>query len=76
MAVEMRPVYSSHIDQIGHDPQTGDLYVTWKPYKDKPTKTSTYAGVPAEEAFRVMNAPSVAKAVDKDIKPFYEHRYA
>ena len=66
----MQSVYSSHVDRIGHDPETGELYVQWQG-----GKTSIYSGVPAAVANDVTTAWSVGKAVREQIIPNYQHRY-
>lgn len=71
MALVMRHPFSNSVAEIGHDPDTGELVVVWK----KSGKTSVYAGVSAEKAKSVMNAPSVGEAVHAQIKPHHEHRY-
>jgi hypothetical protein len=70
MAVEMKSVYSSHVDAVGYDEETGDLIVRWQS-----GKTSAYADVPEEVAKRVMSAPSVGEALHEEIKGSYDHRY-
>ena len=42
MPPPMRSVFSSHVDRVGHDAQTGELFVQWDT-----GKTSVYTGVPA-----------------------------
>lgn len=66
----MREVFSSNVERIGHDAETGELYVGWKG-----GKTSVYTGVPADVADSVMNDWSVGKAVRSQIQPAYAHRY-
>lgn len=66
----MRNVYSSHVDRIGHDPETNELHVEWQG-----GKRSVYSDVPAAKAGDVMNSWSVGKAIHKDIKGAHEHRY-
>jgi hypothetical protein len=67
---EMRQVYSSHIDEIGYDAETGELYVTYRN-----GKTAVYEGVPAEEARRVMSSPSIGEAMHAIVRGTYKHRY-
>ena len=43
MPPPMRSVFSSHVDRIGHDAQTGELYVQWDT-----GKTSVYPASPKE----------------------------
>jgi len=70
MPAEMKSVFSSHVEEIGYDEETGDLIVVWKS-----GKTSAYAGVPDELARRTMNAASIGSALRDDIKPNFAHRY-
>ena len=71
MPPDMRSVYSSHVNTIGHDPETGELHVVWDTGKH-----SVYAGVPADLASDVMNSWSVGKALTEQVKSNYPHRYA
>ena len=66
----MRSVYSSHVNQIGYDAETGELHVMWDT-----GKTSVYSGVPPEVADEVSNSWSVGKALTASIKGKYAHRY-
>ena len=66
----MKPVYSSHIDKIGYDPDTQVLSVLYKN-----GKTAHFQGVPAETADDVVNAPSVGSALHQHIRGKYEHSY-
>ena len=66
----MRSVFSSHVDRIGHDPETGELHVTWDS-----GKTSVYEGVPADVAHSMMNSWSVGTALRDQVKPNFKHRY-
>jgi hypothetical protein len=67
----MRSVFSSHVNRVGHDPETGDLHVEWDN-----GKTSIYSGVPPALADDVSNAWSVGKALHGQIKGKFPHRYA
>jgi hypothetical protein len=66
--MEMREVYSSHVDSIGFE--DGELTVTWSS-----GKTSVYSGVPESVANSVMDAPSIGSALRSDVKGKYSHRY-
>lgn len=63
-------VYSSNVEEIGFDDNTGEMTVRWKS-----GKVSAYAGVPEELAQQVANAPSVGAMLNSDIKNHYSHRY-
>ena len=67
---QMRSVFSSHIDSIGHDPDTNELHVTYKN-----GRTSIYEGVPADLADTVSNSESVGGAIHQMIKGQFDHRY-
>lgn len=67
----MQSVYSSNVNRVGHDPETGELHVQWQG-----GKTSIYSGVPAALASDVAQSWSVGKAVREQIIPNYEHRYS
>ena len=66
----MKQVFSSGVDEIGYDPETGDLYVRWKS-----GKTSVYAGVPEDTATETINSWSIGATLRSDIQPNYQHRY-
>lgn len=70
MPPKMKPVYSSHVDKIGHDSDTQELHVQWQG-----GKTSIYSGVSAALADEVSNSWSVGKAIHEQIKDNYPHRY-
>ena len=71
MAAWERSVYSSNVSNIGYDPDTKELVVTWSK-----GKRSIYSGVPEELAEQLVNAPSVGSMLNAEIKPYYAHRYA
>lgn len=71
MPPDLRDVYSSHVAQIGHDPDTGELHVVWDT-----GKTSIYSGVPADVADGVMKSWSIGTALREQVKGQYDHRYA
>jgi hypothetical protein len=72
MTVEMRPVYSSHVDEIGHDPDTEELHV-----KYFSGRTAVYEGVPLTVAAMVLSGSvaSIGKALHAHVRGKYEHRY-
>jgi hypothetical protein len=67
----MRQVTSETVREIGHDPETNELHVTWK----KSGKTSVYSGVDAEKAKTVMNSWSINGALNDLVKPHHGHAY-
>lgn len=70
MSAEMKSIYSSHIAEVGYDPDTSEFLVTWDT-----GKTSVYSGVEAETAEQVMNAPSIGGLIHSVIRGKYPHRY-
>jgi len=68
----MRPVYSSGITAVGHDPETNELHVTWSG-----GRTSVYQNVPPEVAHQTANSWSVGKAMNviKADPEQFPHRY-
>ena len=65
-----RDVYSSNVQQVGYDPETQELSITWSK-----GKRSIYSGVPEELAEQLANAPSVGSMLNEEIKPYFGHRY-
>jgi hypothetical protein len=72
--IEMRSVYSSHVDEIGYDPDTEELHV-----KYDTGKTAVYEGVPMTVAAAVgavgQSPPSIGKALHAHVRGKYGHRY-
>lgn len=66
----MQDVYSSNVNRMGFDPETGELRVEWST-----GKVSVYSGVPEDTARKVMNSWSIGKAINEHIKGTFEHRY-
>ena len=64
-------VYSSNVSEVGYDPETKELFITWTR-----GKRSVYSGVPEELAEQLVNAPSVGSMINTEIKGYYSHRYA
>jgi hypothetical protein len=64
----MRNVYSSSVNRIGYE--GGKLFVEWVS-----GRTSVYEGVSPEIAETVANSWSIGRAIHRDIKPNYPHRY-
>lgn len=72
MPAEMRSVYSSAVDRIGYDAETGDLIVHWIRGK---RRQSVYRQVPPNLAHEVMNAASVGTALQLSVQGLYQHEY-
>lgn len=70
MAEWSKDVYSSNVQSVGYNSETKELIITWTR-----GKRSVYAGVPAELADQLVNAPSVGSMLNSEIKPYYAHRY-
>lgn len=66
----MKQVYSSHVREVGYDPETQEMLVKWKN-----GKTSAYAGVSEDKAVEVATAPSVGGIIHSEIRDQYSHRY-
>lgn len=73
--MEMKRVYSSHVDSVGYDPEAAELHVTFQGKGGKPGKTAVYYGVPADVGNTVYNAPSVGSALASMVKDRYRHEY-
>ena len=73
--MEMKRVFSSHIDSVGYDPDTRELHVQYQGKKDKPGKTAVFMDVPQDVAKLVVDAPSVGTAVHQFLKDKYAHGY-
>jgi hypothetical protein len=63
-------VFSSHVQAVGYNAETGELEVYWKN-----GRISAYEGVDEGTALALANAPSVGKMLHQEIKPNYAHRY-
>lgn len=70
MSTWEKPVFSSNVQSVGWDADTGELLVTWKS-----GKVSAYEGVSEEVAVELSKAPSVGNMINTQIKPLYTHRY-
>ncbi|TXH12413.1 MAG: KTSC domain-containing protein [Hyphomicrobiaceae bacterium] len=67
--MEMKRVYSSHIDKIGYNPASQEFHVEYQK-----GKTSIYRGVSPDDAKSVLEAASVGSAL-KSFRGKYEHGY-
>lgn len=65
-----KEVFSSNVNRVAHDPDTGELMVEWNS-----GKTSVYSDVPADLADQVSTAWSVGGAIRTHIIGQYSHRY-
>lgn len=64
------PVYSEMVSEVGYDPGTSELFITWKN-----GRRSAYSGVSEAKALQLSKAASVGQMVNTEIKPIYPHRY-
>lgn len=67
--MDMKPVYSSHVEAIGYDEEAHELHVGWQS-----GRTTVYEGVDPEKARRVMNAASVGSALHAEVKGQHNFR--
>lgn len=67
---DMKQVFSSHIDSVGYDADTQELFVQWQN-----GKTSVYSGVPPDLASEAQNAASIGSLMHDQIKGKFPHRY-
>ena len=65
-----RPVFSSNVQEIGWNEDTGEMTVLWNS-----GKRSAYAGVPEELALQASKAASVGSFLNDEIKGQFAHRY-
>lgn len=64
------PVYSSNVAEVGYDPETSELLITWKN-----GRVSSYSGVSEDKALQLSKAASVGQMLNAEIKPLFPHRY-
>jgi len=70
MTVDWRRPFSRNINRVGHDPDTGEMFVEWRD-----GRISIYDGVSPEKFDLIHKAPSVTQAINMEIKPSHTHRY-
>ncbi len=68
--IDMKPVESSQIHSIGHEPQTGILAIRFKAKDGSPTSLYHYRNVTVEDFTAFSTAESVGSHFYKHIKPF------
>jgi hypothetical protein len=66
----MRSVFSSHVNSIGYDEESGELHVTFST-----GRTAVYANVPPKVAHDVLEAPSIGEAMWRQIRGHYPFGY-
>ena len=67
---ERRRVFSSHINSIGYDAESGELTVEFGN-----GSTVVYSGVPPNVADNVLSAPSIGEAVWGSLRGRYDFSY-
>ena len=68
---EMRKVFSSHIDAVGYDSESGELHVQWSN-----GSTGHYPGVSPEHARSVLSAPSIGQELHRVVRGRYDFSYS
>lgn len=68
--LEMRSVFSSHVNQVGYDAETAELHVTYSN-----GKTAVYRGVDPKVAGGVMSAASIGMALHETVRGRFDFGY-
>ena len=68
--MQMRSVFSSHIDAIGYDAESGEFFVRYKS-----GKTSVFGDVTPEEAADINGSASIGQAVHRVLRGKKSHGY-
>lgn len=75
MPLTMKRVLSSHILDIGYDPDTAELVVRYSPTVKNPSgDLVSYLDVDPKTAESVINAPSIGTALHQTIRGRYSFR--
>jgi hypothetical protein len=75
MPTEMQKVRSSHVWEVGYDPEQAVLSVRYHPTLSHPAgRVIEYLGVDAQTAARVLAAPSTGTALHDFVKGVFEFR--
>lgn len=69
--IARKPVRSSNVKSVGHDPKTNTLHVEFHG-----GQVHAYQGVPAEQHKAMINAPSVGKYFHQHIRDLGGYRIA
>jgi hypothetical protein len=67
---EMRKVFSSHINSVGYDDETGELHVEFANGSH-----GHYADVPPEVAGQVLSAPSIGMELHRTVRGRHSFAY-
>lgn len=73
--MQMKRVFSSHIDAVGYDPESGELHVQFQGRKSGAGKIAVYSDVPPDVGNMVVNSPSVGSALHDFVRGKYAHGY-
>lgn len=73
--MQMKRVFSSHIDAVGYDPNSKELHVQFRGKGGKAGETAVYIEVPADAAAMVVDAPSVGTALHAHVRGKFAHGY-
>lgn len=68
--MDMRRVFSSHVEAIGYDTQSREFHVEYKN-----GKTSVYMDVPPQVAQLIQSAPSIGEAIHANLRGQFAHGY-
>lgn len=71
-SIDMKPVESSQIHSIGHNPEAGILAIRFKTKDGAPTSLYHYRNVTVEDFTAFNDAESIGSHFYKHIKPFSE----
>lgn len=70
MPLQMRSVFSSHVDNIGYDPENRELHV-----KYSKGQYAVYKDIPEDVAKNVLGSASIGEALHEHVKGKFEHEY-
>ena len=70
LTMEMRRVYSSHINAVGYDEDRRELRVEFSN-----GSIVVYGDVPAETGGQVIAAPSIGEEIWRTVRGRHDHRY-
>ncbi len=73
--MEMKRVFSSHINSVGYDPDSKELHVEFQGKGGGTGRTAVYMDVPPTVAKLVVDAPSVGTALHEHVKGQYALGY-
>lgn len=74
MTVELKPVKSSNIESVGHDPAKNELIVRFRGTRPENDRTYHYEGVDAAKHAALIGAESIGKHLNTEIIGKHKHR--